>query len=174
MNIKHKQYRNIIPLVSFDNYHQDYIKKDDIFQYFYFYSSYAISSKESVFQSNQINIFQNRISNNREEPEEFEISKENSIYHSYYIENDNVSIIWKPYIKGKKIIMEFKGKILLKGDAIQGTTFRNGIPVFPERVYYNINKPLPNNLIENEKKIQVVFYKIESLETLSLLRNLTN
>lgn len=42
----------------------------------------------------------------------------------------------------------FKGEVLLDGDAIKGTFYKNGEVNVSERVYYNIDKPLPDKLIE--------------------------
>ncbi len=48
----------------------------------------------------------------------------------------------------------FKGQILLSGNAIKGTLYKNGEISVPCKVYYNIDKPLPNPLIpEDDEEI---------------------
>lgn len=60
---------------------------------------------------------------------------------------NKIEMKWN-YYYGEPIELIFKGEILLNGDAIKGTFYKNGeVNVF-ERVYYNIDKPLPENLIE--------------------------
>ena len=45
-------------------------------------------------------------------------------------------------------------QILLSGNAIKGTLYKNGEISVPCKVYYNIDKPLPNPLIpEDDEEI---------------------
>ena len=46
--------------------------------------------------------------------------------------------------------MRFKGEILLEGDAIRGFDYNKGKQVTPMRVYYNVDKPLPDVLIPED------------------------
>ena len=46
--------------------------------------------------------------------------------------------------------MNFKGEILLNGDAIKGAFYVKGEQTAPTRVYYNLDKSLPNPLIPEE------------------------
>ena len=43
-----------------------------------------------------------------------------------------------------QVNLRFKGEILLNGDAIRGVFYNKGKKVTPMRVYYNVDKPLPN------------------------------
>ena len=44
----------------------------------------------------------------------------------------------------------FRGEILLDGDALKGTFYKNGKINVPSRVYYNIDKPIPDPLISED------------------------
>ena len=77
--------------------------------------------------------------------------------------NDPVSIGTYEIFDENKIEMQwhfhetteivFKGEILLDGDAIKGTFYKNGEVNVSERVYYNIDKSLPDNLIEETEEM---------------------
>ncbi|WP_194767354.1 hypothetical protein [Tamlana sp. I1] len=58
----------------------------------------------------------------------------------------NTIIMTETNIDGK-VIVRFKGEILLDGDAIRGVFYNKGEQVTPMRVYYNVDKPLPNPLL---------------------------
>ncbi|MBO3099446.1 hypothetical protein [Gelidibacter pelagius] len=78
------------------------------------------------------------------------IEKDNdlvSIGNYSLLDNNKIEMKWS-YYYGEPIELIFKGEILLNGDAIKGTFYKNGEINVPSRVYYNIDKPLPENLIE--------------------------
>lgn len=69
---------------------------------------------------------------------------------SYYrIEGKNIIISKKNNFNDKNKI-NFKGEILLNGDAIKGAFYVKGQQTVPTRVYYNLDKPLPNPLIPED------------------------
>lgn len=69
---------------------------------------------------------------------------------SYKVLNENkIKMIWNFYYGGENELV-FNGEILLNGDAIKGTFYKNGEINVPERVYYNVDKPLPDPLILEE------------------------
>jgi hypothetical protein len=69
---------------------------------------------------------------------------------SYKVLNENkIKMIWNFYYDGENELV-FNGEILLNGDAIKGTFYKNGEINVPERVYYNVDKPLPDPLILEE------------------------
>lgn len=72
-----------------------------------------------------------------------------SIGNYKLLDNNKIEMKWN-YYYGENIELIFKGEILLEGDAIKGTFYKNGEVNVPERVYYNIDKPLPENLIEED------------------------
>tara|TARA_R110002051_G_scaffold314220_1_gene391066 strand:- start:2124 stop:2612 length:489 start_codon:yes stop_codon:yes gene_type:complete len=69
-----------------------------------------------------------------------------SIGNYSLLDNNKIEMIWN-YYNGENIELIFKGEILLIGDAIKGAFYKNGEINVPERVYYNVEKPLPNPLI---------------------------
>ena len=150
MNIQYREYRNLIPLVSVGNEYQNHYYKNDVFYQIYFLDKYAIVYTIDVSKVKDFNIFgKNNHRIKKIKPKDAEVNKINSVYHNYTINSNKLSIVWEPYVNNKKIKMEFKGDILLNGDAILGTFYENDIPIFPKKVYYYISKPLPNDLIEN-------------------------
>lgn len=66
-----------------------------------------------------------------------------------FLDNNQIEMRWN-YYYGENIDLIFKGEILLNGDAIKGTFHKNGEINVPERVYYNVDKPLPDPLIPEE------------------------
>ena len=71
---------------------------------------------------------------------------------AYKLLKDNkIEMIWN-YYDGENIELIFKGKIFLEGDAIKGTFYKNGEINVPERVYYNVDKPLPNPLLPEDEE----------------------
>ncbi|MEG3656469.1 hypothetical protein V5097_03590 [Arenibacter palladensis] len=82
----------------------------------------------------------------------YRINKENdpvSIGRYKLLKDSKIEMRWN-YYYGENIELIFKGKIFLEGDAIKGTFYKNGEINVPERVYYNVDKPLPNPLIPEE------------------------
>jgi len=70
---------------------------------------------------------------------------------SYYVrEGMNILITEKNNFENETEI-NFKGEIMLEGDAIKGAFFVKGEQTIPSRVYYNLDKPLPNPLLEEEQ-----------------------
>tara|TARA_R110000868_G_scaffold230817_1_gene484079 strand:+ start:542 stop:1030 length:489 start_codon:yes stop_codon:yes gene_type:complete len=72
-----------------------------------------------------------------------------SIGNYSLLDNNQIEMKWN-YYHGENIELIFKGEILLNGDAIKGTFHKNGEINVPERVYYNVDKPLPDPLIPEE------------------------
>ena len=71
----------------------------------------------------------------------------------YQIKNETIMIAKKNNFE-KEVEIIFKGKILLEGDAIKGAFYVKGEQTVPTRVYYNLDKPLPNPLIpEDDEEI---------------------
>jgi len=50
-----------------------------------------------------------------------------------------------------QVNLRFKGEILLNGDAIRGVFYNEGKQVTPMRVYYNVDKPLPDPLLQDDE-----------------------
>ena len=67
---------------------------------------------------------------------------------NYQISNNEITIIQKN--SGGQDELRFKGEILLEGDAIRGFDYNKGKQVTPMRVYYNVDKPLPDVLIPED------------------------
>ncbi|OWW26505.1 hypothetical protein B4Q04_02125 [Zobellia sp. OII3] len=65
------------------------------------------------------------------------------------LDNNQIEMRWNFYY-GEDIELIFKGEILLNGDALKGTFYKNGEVSEPSRVYYNIDKPLPDPLIPED------------------------
>ncbi len=72
-----------------------------------------------------------------------------SIGNYKLLAKNKIEMKWN-YYYGENIELIFKGEILLEGDAIKGTFYKNGELNVSERVYYNIDKPLPESLIEED------------------------
>ena len=64
-------------------------------------------------------------------------------------ESNEIEMKWNFFYDEESEIL-FKGQILLSGNAIKGTLYKNGEISVPCKVYYNIDKPLPNPLIPEE------------------------
>lgn len=61
-------------------------------------------------------------------------------------DKNKIEMRWH-FFRGGEIEILFKGEILLNGDAIKGTFYKDGEINVSERVYYNIDKLLPEMLI---------------------------
>lgn len=155
MNIFGKEYRTIKPLESnIENDVQGGLLKSKSDIYIYISDNMnAIRFYSKYNRENNLEIFGNIPSSQREiqlENLNKTIKKRNdpvSIGNYKITEKDKVEIIWK-YHGDIEII--FEGQILLNGDAIRGTFYKNGEVNVPERVYYNIDKSLPNPLLEEK------------------------
>mgnify|MGYP003543687582 FL=1 len=69
---------------------------------------------------------------------------------SYYMIEDNKITISKNNNFDNQDEISFKGEVLLDGDAIKGEFFSKGEQTIPSRVYYNLDKALPNPLIRED------------------------
>jgi len=63
----------------------------------------------------------------------------------YQIKNNIITITESS--NDDQINLRFKGEVLLEGDAIRGVFYNEGKQVTPMRVYYNVDKPLPDPLL---------------------------
>ena len=154
MHIIDKKFRTINPIE--ENLEDDvqgtkYISELNI--YLYIYNHSLITRFSSDADENSNNIFGSFSLDQQQ-------YQRKNLKNSIVKNNDPVSIgkyqLFENQILGtwnfqrgeKKFNITFKGKILLNGDALIGIFYRNGIVSVPERVYYNIDKPLPNPLLK--------------------------
>ncbi len=164
INIIGKEYRTIVPIeVITENDVQGGYNKSLINTYLYIYDNKKVTQFASDYDRNNPNYFFGNISvtNRAMKLENLRkiIEKGNdpvSIGNYSLFENKQIEMIWN-YYYGENIELIFKGEILLNGNAIKGTFYKNGEINVPERVYYNIDKPLPNPLIsEDDENMNVI------------------
>ena len=157
MQIIGKEYRTIVPVeVISENDVQGGFSKSLINIYIYIYNKIIVTQFASAYDENHSNeIFGNISKINR-------TTKYKNLKKIIEDDNDPVSIgsykilnkykikmIWNFYYDRENELV-FNGEILLDGDAIKGTFHKNGEINVPERVYYNVDKPLPDPLIPEE------------------------
>jgi len=127
----------------------------DIYIYIYIYDkqlvlsyfTYAKGTDEYLIKSNnQTNKFEpvDRKQKTKNLIQRIEDGTDSSV-RNYQVDNNEITVIQKNN-EGQDEL-RFKGEILLKGDAIRGIDYNKGKQVTPMRVYYNVEKPLPNILI---------------------------
>ena len=111
------------------------------------YFTYAKGTDEYLIKSNnQTNKFEpvDRKQKTKNLIQRIEDGTDSSV-RNYQVDNNEITVIQKNN-EGQDEL-RFKGEILLKGDAIRGIDYNKGKQVTPMRVYYNVEKPLPNILI---------------------------
>ena len=123
-------------------------------QQIYIYDEKIVERSAAEYKPHLNNIFGNVPQEiikrrNRRIKKNIERGCDNVSIGTYEISNNQVFMKWNGFYK-MDIEWIFKGQILLKGDAIRGTFYENGTISIPERVYYNIDKPLPNPLLPDE------------------------
>jgi len=152
MKLVGKEYRCINPIPS--HYHgdvQDVLVEYNAFIYIYIYdeeialrsTTNALHIDTSRFGNLNEGLRKTRLKNIRRR---IEVNKSPSSISKYKLDGLSISMSW--VIRDMEI--SFEGNIMLEGDAIKGTFFKNGKVNVQEQVYYNIEKPLPTNLIEND------------------------
>ncbi|SIS40269.1 hypothetical protein SAMN05421766_101566 [Zobellia uliginosa] len=159
MNIIGKEYRTIVPMeVITENDVQGGYSKSLINTYLYIHDKKKVTQFASDYDRNNPNcLFGNiPVTNRNMKLENLRkiIEKGNdpvSIGKYSLLDNNKIEMKWN-YYYGENIELIFKGEILLNGDAIKGTFYKNGEVSVPSRVYYNIDKPLPDPLIPEDDK----------------------
>ncbi|MEJ1222648.1 hypothetical protein [Sediminicola sp. 1XM1-17] len=155
MQITGKEYRTITPIeIISENDVQGGFSKSLINIYIYIYNKNVATQFASTYNKNHSNdLFGkipkiNRAIKFKNLKKIIEDDKDPVSIGSYKLLNKNkIKMKWN-YYYGENIELIFKGEILLNGDAIKGAFYKNGDINVPERVYYNIDKPLPENLIK--------------------------
>ncbi|MDO6515845.1 hypothetical protein [Zobellia uliginosa] len=157
MNITAKEFRTIKPFESYtENDVQGGLTKSVLDIYLYIYDNFSVMNFVADYnKQNPLEVFGNT-------PKEKRLVQLNNLNKSIEKGNDPVSIgkyslldnnqiemKWN-YYYGENIELIFKGEILLNGDALKGTFYKNGEVDIPSRVYYNIDKPLPDPLIPED------------------------
>ena len=161
MNIIGKEYRTIVPMeVITENDVQGGYSKSLINTYLYIHDKKKVTQFASDYDRDNPNYLFGKISvtnrNMKLENLRKIIEKGNDPVSigSYKLLKDNkIEMRWN-YYHGVEIETVFIGEVLLNGDAIKGTFYENGEISVPCRVYYNIDKPLPDPLIpEDDEEI---------------------
>lgn len=161
MQIIGKEYRCITPvrgeLVN-DGECGTYMAKE--FIYIYIYDNKNADSYFSEIKDSTVHDVFGKISRKQRELKKnnirsiFEEGHNKSTIRKYKTSTNNQIEMQKFNHDKKEWQLSFVGEILLNGDAIKGRFYHDGKQVVPLRVYYNIDKPLPDPLIlEEEEKI---------------------
>ena len=155
MNIIGKEYRDLKSSNSIqENDVQGTLYSEYIYRHLYIYDEQIAtrwSSKDrkdefsDIFGSLDMNLKKQRKNNlNRS----IALGNDPISIGNYEVFNKNkIEIIWR-FHENTEII--FKGQVLLNGDALIGIFYKNGEINVPERVYYNIDKPLPEPLLKEK------------------------
>jgi hypothetical protein len=157
MNITAKEFRTIKPFESFtENDVQGGLIKSVLDTYIYIYDNFSVMKFVADYnKQNPLEVFGNT-------PKEKRLVQLNNLNRSIEKGNDPVSIGRYNLLKDNKIEMKwnfyhgeeietvFKGEILINGDALKGIFYENGKISVPCRVYYNIDKPLPDPRIPED------------------------
>lgn len=128
----------------------------DAFIDLYIYNSDVVSrSLFQEFETNTIEIIGNLSEKNISRRrlniiKTIEKNQDRSSIGNYELRDTKIKMIWKFQRGEEDITIIFKGEILLDGDALKGTFYNNGVVNISERVYYNIDKPLPDPLIKED------------------------
>lgn len=151
MEIVGKEYRNIKPILSKgEDDVQGTIFSYEKLIYIYIYDERIVSSAFNHADDSNINEFgviPKKVLKMRRDNINKRIEKENDdSIGKYFVDDNKIRIEWKP-LYDKINVITFEGSILLNGDAIKGKFYKNNIELEPERLYFNINKPLPKELI---------------------------
>lgn len=149
MKIENKIYRNFKSINSFINndvqngknnykaYIYLYLKDKKVFR--------SLKSKKEL-NENEFPLIKNKIIRKGIENRFNNDNSPVSVGEYKISESNEIEMKWDFFYDGEWEIL-FKGEILLNGDAIKGTFYKNGDINVSERVYYNVDKPLPNPLI---------------------------
>ena len=157
MNIIGKEFRQIksTPTIQ-ENDVQGTMYSELIWGFIFIYNNNIVVRWSSVDRkdnnSDNFGMIQNDFSEIRKKNLIKSIEKDKdpvSIGNYKLFANNKIEMKWNFY-HAEAIQIVFKGEILLEGDAIKGTFYKNGEVNVSERVYYNIDKPLPESLIEED------------------------
>ena len=150
MKIIGKEFRHIKSCPSIqENDVQGTLYSEYLWGYIYIYDNKTVARWSSVDRDDSLIDIFGKI------PNDLSNIRKKNIISSIQKGNDPVTIGNYKISDNNRIRMKWNfyhgGEILLNGDAVKGTFYKNGEINVPERVYYNIDKPLPENLIEEQK-----------------------
>lgn len=158
MEIIGKEYRCITPvhgeLVN-DGECGTYLAKEYI--YIYIYDNKNADTYFSEIKDSTVHDVFGKISRKQREKKKnnirtiFKEGHNKSTIRKYKTSANNQIEMQKYNYDKKEWQLSFVGEILLNGDVIKGRFYNNGKQVVPLRVYYNIDKPLPDPLIPEEE-----------------------
>lgn len=152
MKIENKIYRNFKSIKSFiQNDVQNGKNNYEAYIYFYLKDNKVFRSLKSKkeLNENEFPLIKNKIIRNGIENRFNNDNSPISVGEYKISESNEIEMKWNFFYDGESEIL-FKGQILLSGNAIKGTLYKNGEISVPCKVYYNIDKPLPNPLIPEE------------------------
>lgn len=149
MRIIGKEFRSVRPILShYVGEMRDILVEYEAFVYIYFYDEEIalrrITDAKNVDASEFGNLNEShRITRLKNIHKRVEMDGSKSS-RNYKLSNRDIKIFWDS--RDSKIT--FEGTVMLNGDAIRGTFFKNEKINISERVYYNIQKSLPEKLID--------------------------
>ena len=157
MNIIGKEYRCITPVDGMLDHSYGYYKIKK-YVYIYIYDDMIANSYFSEINDSTVHYeFGNlseeeRITKIKNIRRIIEKGINNNAIKKYIISNGNKIEMQRYNSDKEEWQLSFDGEILLNGDAIKGGFYYDGKQVVPLRVYYNIDKPLPDPLIPEEEE----------------------
>ena len=143
MKIIGKEFRHIKSCPSIqENDVQGTLYSEYLWGYIYIYDNKTVARWSSVDRDDSLIDIFGKI------PNDLSNIRKKNIISSIQKGNDPVTIGNYKISDNNRIRMKWN---FYHGDAVKGTFYKNGEINVPERVYYNIDKPLPENLIEEQK-----------------------
>lgn len=157
MNIVGKRYRSIneVDLLSEVGFRNQYYKHKGYIYIYIYNSNLLFTSSKELDQAIRMGSFGKA---NHDLAKTIEINLKKRLKNNNHPAGNHYSVKDRKYLlvehKSKSQSgYYFKGEILLNGDALRGTFYNNEEVTVSEQVYYNLEKPLPNPLIPENKNI---------------------